>query len=257
MNPQRAERQLFSMLRPVFKTLLSPPAVIARGFGQSMASQGFTYKWPRPAVTVDNLIFCLQDGITKILLIERASASQMSNRQEFFPVNCTSALLHANFADDPFKGAFALPGGFVDQDEDLDAAAARELLEETHVSGVPLTQFGAFGKPGRDPRGHTVTVAYYGVLPQDSLEMVKADDDAASAEWLPLGDVATSEFAFDHAEVVAAGLQRIVEVQLNECASSPPDKYSTICRTFLLADCLESLFGRSYHQLWHHRLPVR
>ncbi len=116
-------------------------------------------------------------------------------------------------ADDPFKGSFALPGGFVDKDEDLDAAAARELKEETHVSDVPLTQFGAFGKPGRDPRGHTVTVAYYGALAASSLDSVQADDDAASAKWLPLADVPSSSFAFDHADVVKQGLKRMTEVR--------------------------------------------
>jgi 8-oxo-dGTP diphosphatase len=100
----------------------------------------------------------------------------------------------------------------VDKDEDLDVAAARELLEETHVQNVPLTQFGAFGKPGRDPRGHTVTVAYYGVLPSVDAGTVQADDDAASAKWLPLSEVPSSSFAFDHAAVVAAGLKRIVAV---------------------------------------------
>lgn len=119
-------------------------------------------------------------------------------------------------ADEPFKGAFALPGGFVDKDEDLDVAAARELLEETHVSGVPLTQFGAFGKPGRDPRGHTVTVAYYGVLPVASLDSVQADDDAASAKWLSLAEVPSSSFAFDHADVVKQGLKRMAEVRGDE-----------------------------------------
>lgn len=130
------------------------------------------------------------------------------------------------FTDDPFKGAFALPGGFVDKDEDLDVAAARELLEETHVSGVPLTQFGAFGKPGRDPRGHTVTVAYYGVLPEASLDSVQADDDAASAKWLPLADVPASAFAFDHAHVVTQGMQRMTEVSN---AETPPPMQYILC----------------------------
>jgi 8-oxo-dGTP diphosphatase len=95
----------------------------------------FTYKYPRPAVTVDAAVFSMRADDLAVLLIRRKA--------------------------DPFKGAWALPGGFVDENEPLDRACARELSEETGITNVGLEQLGAFGDPGRDPRGHTVSVAFY------------------------------------------------------------------------------------------------
>src|ERR1051326_267018 len=100
-----------------------------------MARQNYSYPWPRPAVTVDMVLFTvtgsLQNLRLRVLLIERG--------------------------EQPFRGAWALPGGFVRQDEDLQAAALRELQEETGIAQVFLEQVAAVGTPGRDPRGHTIT----------------------------------------------------------------------------------------------------
>ena len=93
-------------------------------------------------------------------------------------------------------------------------AAARELEEETCTSGLALTQFGAFGAPGRDPRGHTVTVAYYSFLPDVSLGGVKAADDAKATAWLPAADFPAATFAFDHKDVILAGAARVKQVRL-------------------------------------------
>jgi 8-oxo-dGTP diphosphatase len=83
--------------------------------------------------------------------------------------------------DEPFKGRWALPGGYVNENESLERAVARELSEETGITGARLEQLGAFGDPGRDPRGHTITIAYLTFLVAEAA--VTAGDDAAAAEW--------------------------------------------------------------------------
>jgi len=131
-----------------------------------------TYPYPRPAVTVDIIIFRLFNEQPEVLLIERGN--------------------------DPFKGQWALPGGFVDKDEALDHAAARELEEETALKDILLTQMHTFGNPGRDPRGHTIAVVYVGYMPEG--EVAAAGDDAAKAEWFNLKKLPA--MAFDHNKVV-------------------------------------------------------
>ena len=132
----------------------------------------YTYPFPRPAVTVDIIIFRIFENEPEVLLIQRAN--------------------------DPFKGQWALPGGFVDKDEPLEEAAARELQEETGLKGILLTQMHTFGSPGRDPRGHTVSVVYVGYLPLGA--KAKAGDDAAKTEWFNVNEL--PELAFDHDSVI-------------------------------------------------------
>lgn len=132
----------------------------------------YTYDYPRPAVTVDIILFRMDENTPEVLLIQRAN--------------------------DPFKGSWALPGGFVDKDEPLEAAAARELREETRLDGILLTQMHAFGDPGRDPRGHTVSVTYVGYLPREA--EAKAGDDAADAAWFKLDKL--PDTAFDHHGII-------------------------------------------------------
>lgn len=110
---------------------------------------------------------------------------------------------------DPFAGHWALPGGFVDPDETLEQAATRELEEETGVTGLTLIQLQAFGDPGRDPRGRTVTIAFLALL--DHAPRVTAGDDASKAQWFSVD--ALPKLAFDHAKILAQGLKRYHELQ--------------------------------------------
>jgi 8-oxo-dGTP diphosphatase len=131
----------------------------------------FTYPYPRPSVTADVVAFTMRADDLAVLLIRRK--------------------------EEPFKGDWALPGGFVNENESLERAAARELYEETGltVSSSKLEQLGAFGDPGRDPRGHTVTVAFVTFRAHET--SINPGDDATEAEWQPLralvlGDVTTA-----------------------------------------------------------------
>ena len=142
----------------------------------------YCYQYPHPAVTTDIALFSIREDSLQLLLIERGQ--------------------------EPFKGCWALPGGFLDLDEDLDACAARELAEETGVEGLPLEQLGTFGKPGRDPRERVISVAYLALVPEAPLS-VRAGDDAAAAAWFPVK--ALPALAFDHAEIIALAQRRLRE----------------------------------------------
>lgn len=106
--------------------------------------------------------------------------------------------------NEPFRDLWALPGGFVDENEDLEKAAIRELEEETQIKVEALEQIGAFGKPFRDPRGHTVSVAYFGFVPEDTIAI--AADDAKEVQWFLLNQL--PELAFDHSEIIKAALKK-------------------------------------------------
>ena len=138
------------------------------------------YDWPRPAVTADIAVLADRDGMASILLIQRRH--------------------------DPFAGTWALPGGFLDEGETLEACAARELHEETGLVAGSLHLIGIYSTPGRDPRGWTVTAAFRAQADQATDE-VRAGDDAADCRWFALD--ALPELAFDHyriiADAVAAG----------------------------------------------------
>ena len=130
-------------------------------------------------VTVDIVIFTIQEGVLKVLLIKRRIP--------------------------PFLGEAAIPGGFVLEDEDLDQAALRELKEETGVSDVYLEQLYSFGKPDRDPRGRVITVAYFALISPD--RKLTAGTDAAAAAWYNIDDL--PPLAFDHATIVNYALERL------------------------------------------------
>jgi 8-oxo-dGTP diphosphatase len=140
----------------------------------------YVYDWPRPMVTADAAVFAFFDGRPRLLLIQRKR--------------------------DPYQGHWALPGGFVEIDEDLPEAVARELAEETGLRGVPLEQLRTFGRPGRDPRGRTITVAYFGIAEKD-WDRVRADDDAEHVQWFDIEDL--PKLAFDHDEIVRHAIERL------------------------------------------------
>lgn len=110
----------------------------------------------------------------------------------------SSKILLIKRLKDPFKDCWALPGGFVDENEDLEDAAKRELFEETTIKVDSLQQIGAFGKPFRDHRHHTVSIAFYGEVDDDTIAI--AADDAKEAYWFSLDGL--PELAFDHQEII-------------------------------------------------------
>lgn len=140
----------------------------------------YTYEYPRPALAVDCVVFGVDAEDLKVLLIQRNL--------------------------DPFAGAWALPGGFVRMDESLEEAARRELAEETGVANLFLEQLCSFGDVGRDPRGRTVTVAYYALV-KLSDHAIRAATDARNAAWFAVDDV--PPLAFDHARILDAAWQRL------------------------------------------------
>ena len=131
----------------------------------------YTYKYPRPAVTGDCIVIT-KEVDAKVLLIQRA--------------------------DEPYKGRWAFPGGFLNMDETTEQCAIRELEEETGLKVNDVHQIGAYSKVDRDPRGRTITVAYLAII--DSPISVLGQDDAAKAEWWPLS--ALPQLAFDHNDII-------------------------------------------------------
>lgn len=127
----------------------------------------YTYEYPMPAVTTDVVLITRSEPV-KVLLIQRGN--------------------------EPFKGLWALPGGFIDMEEDLPDAALRELKEETGVADVEIAQLGTYGAVNRDPRHRTISVVYYGFV--DNVVPVKGMDDAADARWFALTQLPS--LAFDH-----------------------------------------------------------
>ena len=109
--------------------------------------------------------------------------------------------------NDPYKGQWALPGGFVENDEDLEAAAIRELKEETGMELHEMGQLAAFGTPGRDPRGRCVSVVYYAIT--KTMDHVAGSDDAAEAKWVNVKEIST--LAFDHKDILEYALWVLAE----------------------------------------------
>lgn len=139
-----------------------------------------TYEFARPALTVDIVVFALDEEDLQVMLIQRDLK--------------------------PFEGQWALPGGFVRVEETLDEAARRELKEETGVQDIYLEQLYTFGEVKRDPRERVVTVAYYALVNLDGHD-VHASTDARNAAWFSVHDL--PELAFDHSEILRAAHERL------------------------------------------------
>lgn len=141
----------------------------------------FSYRYPRPALTADCVIFSISDNGPSVLLIRRGN--------------------------EPFKGCWAFPGGFAEEGETIEQTAARELFEETHLSDVLLHQFHVFSRPGRDPRGWTVSVAFWGILEPDKKSIAVGGDDADAAQWFPIDKL--PPLAFDHHEILEKAIKAL------------------------------------------------
>ncbi len=140
----------------------------------------YTYEYPRPAVTVDIIVF--RNKMSEVLLIKR---------------------LHP-----PFQDHWALPGGFVDMDETLEEAATRELEEETGITGISLHQFHAFSDPGRDPRHRTISVIFWGIS-ENSNSLAKAGSDAGEVCWFNLNVLPS--LAFDHEKILEKATTDLIQ----------------------------------------------
>ena len=172
-------------------------------------------EYPRPAMTADVVALLLDEGGLRVLFIRRGN--------------------------EPFKGDWALPGGFCEPTETVLQAAARELTEETGVRDVPLEELGSFSTPGRDPRGWTITVAHLGFLPADRGGEAVGSDDASEAAWLRLvihpdgayrlehDGAPVTTLAFDHHEIIALAVRRLRE-RVADLA------FALVPRPFSLAD---------------------
>ncbi len=143
-----------------------------------MEKAKYSYKYPHPSVTTDCVIFGFDGSRLKVLLVERGV--------------------------EPFKGKWALPGGFLRMDESAEQGALRELQEETGLKTAYIKQFHTFTDPDRDPRERVITIAYYALV---RLQDVVAGDDAARAEWFALDEVPS--LAFDHDRILRTALQEI------------------------------------------------
>ena len=217
----------------------------------SLRAVAFSYPYPRPAVTCDAVVFAMRADDLAVLLIQRK--------------------------EEPFKGRWALPGGYVNENESLERAAARELSEETGITGAKLEQLAAFGDPGRDPRGHTITVAYVTFLVAEA--KITAGDDAAAAEWISFRRLALDEsaatgatasraparrsarrtparsggarriqLAFDHAKIISQAYKRICQYLDDPLR---PRGFELLPSRFTLADLqhfYEVVLGRSLPQ---------
>jgi len=137
-------------------------------------------EYPKPAVTVDTIIFTIQDKDLKVLLVKRGI--------------------------EPFKNKWAIPGGFVKLDESLEDAAKRELYEETGVKDVYLEQLYTFGEPKRDPRERVITVAYYALINSDKIKLT-ASTDVSEVQWFSIKKI--PPLAFDHKKILDYALKRL------------------------------------------------
>jgi 8-oxo-dGTP diphosphatase len=143
----------------------------------------FTYHFPMPAVTVDSIIYRKNaKGINEVLLIRRGN--------------------------EPFKDQWALPGGFIEMDEELDNAAKRELLEETGIIQNNLQQLFTIGTVGRDPRQRTISIIYGGAFSDENTQ-IKVGDDAKEAAWYSINDL--PPLAFDHNKIIQKAFAEFIK----------------------------------------------
>ncbi len=178
----------------------------------------YSYKYPHPAVTTDAVVFTIYDDKLKLLLIKRGL--------------------------DPFKGSWAIPGGFLELNEDLEDCARRELSEETGIENIYLQQLHTFGDPKRDPRERVVSVAYYAIAPKVEMNPI-ANSDAIDAAWFSIDKL--PQLAFDHCEIITMAHKRLV---------SDLDRSSVVFQ-FLPETFTLSQIQRVYEIIRNNRLDKR
>ena len=143
----------------------------------------YAYRWPRASVTADAVLFAERDGQTYVLLIQRGN--------------------------DPYKGYWAFPGGFLEMDETVARCAERELEEETGIVMTRMQLAGVYSDVERDPRGRVITAAYAAMT---TMPEATASDDAAAAQWWPIN--ALPKLAFDHDKILADAM-KVLKIEIN------------------------------------------
>jgi ADP-ribose pyrophosphatase YjhB (NUDIX family) len=184
--------------------------------------------YPPIAVTVDVVALTIRDSVLQVLLVRRGVP--------------------------PYLGSWALPGGFTTQEEDLANTAARELAEEAgpRLRTTHLEQLGTYGTPGRDPRMRVISVAYLAFAPE--LPEATAGSDAADAQWIPVapaGSTGGLKLAFDHARILADGLERArAKLEYTPLATAFVREPFTISE---LREVYETVWGERLHAANFHR----
>lgn len=182
----------------------------------------YCYRYPRPSLTSDIVVFGFDGRQLNILLVERGV--------------------------DPFKGSWALPGGFMKMDESIEQCAARELAEETGIQGAYLRQFGVFSSVHRDPRGRVVTVAFLALVSKSDYRII-AGDDAASAAWFGADEL--PPLAFDHADIIDSA-----RTHLRDLVATRPVVVNLLDRKFSIAELqrlVEIITGETFDRRNFHR----
>lgn len=172
-----------------------------------MSEMAYTYKYPHPAVTTDNVVFGYDGKNLHVLLIERGH--------------------------DPYKGCWALPGGFLEMNETVEECAERELFEETSVKDIYLEQFHVFSTVHRDPRERILSVAFLALVHKSDFRII-AGDDAAKAEWFNINKL--PKLAFDHNDII-----KTARVRLQQNLRFKPIAFKLLDRKFAIGE-LQKLY---------------
>lgn len=186
----------------------------------------YCYEYPRPSLTTDCVVFGFDGENLKVLLIERGL--------------------------DPYKGYWALPGGFMRMDETIEQCARRELMEETHVDDIYLEQFKVFSRPDRDPRGRVVTVAFIALIRPQEFQVI-GGDDAAQAAWFDVDML--PPLAFDHLDILDTARDHLKEmIKLRPIAFNLVEKEFTVDE---LRKVYEAVNGTTYDRRNFERKLIR
>ena len=184
----------------------------------------YCYKYPRPALTTDQVIFGFGEGELRVLLIRRGN--------------------------EPFKGKWALPGGFMDMDEDAETCARRELEEETGLKVVNFEQLYAFSDVDRDPRYRVVSIDYYALVRWEDCK-VKAGDDADRAQWFPLSGI--PPLAFDHRRILQMAADRLKLKAVLQCTLDRDNFRRKMVGTGLLVDAEQENRAKNGRKVRYYR----